>query len=561
MRPITLRIEGFRSFGTERPTTIEFGDRDLIAIVGDTGAGKSSILEAMTYSLYGRTSFAGNAHQEVVNDQSAYCEVALRFWAESYEWEVHRRLDRKRSGEVGKSSAVLTKHGDDDEPIETTEGIHQVNRRAAEVLGLDAPAFLRTMVLPQGRFARLLAEDEPRNRSQILRQIWRTEDIDAAAAALKPAMERAGTLRERLEADLDHLPEDPAEQLKAAESAAAGAHKHNKAAQHGAEAAREQVDRRAALEAEQTSLETLEAELSRARPDMAAATEIADAAAALSARAKTAAELEARALTELKNAPPPAAEEEKRLDRRREAVDTALSCATTVESDETRAREAKSEHEAAERRASESARNAVETTRGASTAQRESDGAAAKAAAAEEAAKSAEAAVTDHQTRYEIAATQQREQLKAQNEEKAQAHHAREAAATAHETQRTTAEEAEERAEQAAAENLAAATAHGHQPGDACPICEQELPADWQPPVAPDLQAHNRAAKDADAAARRTRRTLERAEARAEQAVEQARTLEEDAAALESAGIEAGVELNEALGLDPWSTAATARKR
>ena len=271
MRPITLSIEGFRSFGTEHRTTIEFGDRDLIAIIGDTGAGKSSILEAMTYALYGQTSFAGNANREIVNDECRHCEVSLVFWASSYQWEATRRLERRKNGEVGSATAVLIQRGDGDEALETVEGVHEVNRRTAELLGLDAAAFLRTMVLPQGRFARLLAEDEPRNRSRILRQIWRTDEIDAAAGVLKAAGERARSLRERLDADLDHLPEDPEKRLEELRREATEAGRASEAAQRTADHVLKHAAERQTLEAEQTALVELERTASAERPDADAA--------------------------------------------------------------------------------------------------------------------------------------------------------------------------------------------------------------------------------------------------------------------------------------------------
>lgn len=53
MRPRRLRVKGLRSFRAERE--IDFTDLGLVALVGDTGAGKSSILEAITYALYNAT--------------------------------------------------------------------------------------------------------------------------------------------------------------------------------------------------------------------------------------------------------------------------------------------------------------------------------------------------------------------------------------------------------------------------------------------------------------------------------------------------------------------------
>ncbi len=53
MRPLELTIDGFRSY--RGPTTFDWRDRRLVGIVGPIGAGKSSILDAMAFALYGRT--------------------------------------------------------------------------------------------------------------------------------------------------------------------------------------------------------------------------------------------------------------------------------------------------------------------------------------------------------------------------------------------------------------------------------------------------------------------------------------------------------------------------
>ena len=555
MRPITLRIEGFRSFGTETPATIDFGDRDLIAIVGDTGAGKSSILEAMTYVLYGQTSFAGNANQEVVNDQSPYCEVSLQFWADNYQWEARRRLERKRGGEVGKATAVLVKQGDADEPLETTEGVHQVNRRTAQLLGLDAAAFLRTMVLPQGRFARLLAEDEPRNRSQILRQIWRTDEIDAAGAALKAALERAGILRERLEADLDHLPEDPTKQLRDAERAARSARAQNENARRNAAAVREHIERRKAIESEHEALEAVEEQIRKVRPDIGAADRIGETAAALTARAEEATAREAEAVRELAETRGPEAGEEKRLDDRRNAIETALRWAEATDREEAQEQQATAEHEAAVRETNETAKAAERATEAATAALERSESAGRRAAATQQTASEAEKGATNHEIRFGTAIAQQRQRLTVQQNDLADAQEALETASTADAALSATAEETEERAAQARARNLAAATAHGHQPGDACPVCERELPEEWLPPDAPDMDTHTAAARDADDAARKARRTRERAEARAERIQDDTERLNESIETLEQAEEEAALGLNEGHGLDPWATA------
>ena len=115
MRPIRITIEELRSFRTEPAATIEFDNRDQIAIIGDTGAGKSSVLEGMTYALYGQTSYSGIANQALMNDASDYLRVRFRFWARNYTWEATRSLTRKKNGEVGGGAALLECYGDRDE--------------------------------------------------------------------------------------------------------------------------------------------------------------------------------------------------------------------------------------------------------------------------------------------------------------------------------------------------------------------------------------------------------------------------------------------------------------
>ena len=211
MHPIRLTIEGLRSFRHEE--SIDFTGRDHIAIVGDTGAGKSSILEAMTFALYGETSFAGRAASELMNDTATHMRVVLRFRVSDDIWEVVRSVRRRKKGDLAPQSAQLSRIGDGD-PIPDVEQVRRVRERVEELLGLDCDAFLRTVILPQGRFARLLVEDEPKARSAILRQVWRTDELEAAGEHANAAHQLANEIRVRVEEALAGHPEDPEKHLK-----------------------------------------------------------------------------------------------------------------------------------------------------------------------------------------------------------------------------------------------------------------------------------------------------------------------------------------------------------
>ena len=196
MRPLRITIEGLRSFRGEVP--IDFADRIQIAVIGDTGAGKSSILEAMTYALYGQTSLGSRSKQELMNDTSDVMRVVLRFRVSGEEWEVTRVDRRAGAGGLRPPQAQLVRYGPGGETLAKLEQVRPVNERVQALIGLDSDAFLRTVILPQGRFARLLVEDAPSARTEILRQVWRTHDLETAGAVAGQSLGEVRTLAARL---------------------------------------------------------------------------------------------------------------------------------------------------------------------------------------------------------------------------------------------------------------------------------------------------------------------------------------------------------------------------
>ena len=210
MRPLELTIEGLRSF--REPVTLDLRGRDRIAIVGDTGAGKSSIIEAITYALYGQPTFTG-LNRELMNDAATSLRVVLRFRAAGEEWEVVRALRRRRTGTVGPQTAQLRRFDLNGDLLELVEQARKVNERIESAVGLNHDAFLRTTILPQGRFAQLLVEDDPRVRSMILRQVWRTDELEAAGQVAAAAGREIADLRARIEQAASRYPQDPTAHL------------------------------------------------------------------------------------------------------------------------------------------------------------------------------------------------------------------------------------------------------------------------------------------------------------------------------------------------------------
>ena len=496
MRPLELTIEGLRSF--RAPVTLDLRGRDQIAIVGDTGAGKSSIIEAMTYALYGHATFSG-LNRELMNDAASQLRVVLRFRAADEQWEVARTLRRRASGAIGAQSAQLRRFAADGTLLEMVEQARPVNERIEQVVGLNRDAFLRTTVLPQGRFAQLLVEDDPRDRSTILRQVWRTDELEEAGRIAAAAHGELATLRARLDQAAAVYPEDPRahlehlqQQAQQAGRAAAGAEETEQAAVGALQTvtAAVQQSRRAHVATERLGAFQAAALAATVAPLAAVAERIDQQESALCARQAVLAEELAAipadddgpspaevtgALTTLAGIPAlarDATEAAGQLRERRAAAEQARTAAAQADH---AARQAQEQLASGQARGQE-----LEQERQAAEQQREQLAECYNAAQhAGEAVQTAQGELT------------RRERLRCQATERLQAADA--------ESRRLAQAEARAREHREAAQRSrsAAVVATPLHPGDQCPICKALLAPDWQRPVSLDL---DRAAATASAA-------------------------------------------------------------
>lgn len=526
MRPVTLSIEGLRSF--RKPVTIDFTGRGHVAVIGDTGAGKSSILEAITYALYGESTFSRQANRELMNDTSEQLRVVLRFRIAHEDWEVARALRRGVRGAVGQVRAQLRRLDASGGTVETVEQVRRVNERVQALIGLDSDAFLRTVVLPQGRFARLLVEDDPRARSLVLRQVWRTDDLEEMGARAAEARRRAAEVRLRVEQEASAHPEDPDVHLVhlngARDEAQRRADAATETARKAAEAraalrAAERAQRTAAAVAERLSDAALDRATDRLAPIEAIArrmeaeetdlrrrrAEARDALARIPADDGPTSEEAAAAVTLLEGI----------AARVREAVEAADALRTRVGTAAERSAEAERAAAAAARAAEKATRHgeararlrqAVESARARrSTVERLDDGCRQR-----ERTLDAARAALDRRRRE---SAEVRKQLDAAGQEDRAA--AKTAAA------------AEERLASARRTESAAAAADDLRAGDDCPICGRELTAGWTAPSARGLQAARRSAEVARGKAEAARERVVELEERRKGAVEQVRAAEE----------------------------------
>ncbi len=206
MRPLSLTINGFRSYAGEQ--TFDFRDRRLVGVVGPIGSGKSSLLDAVSFALYGRTpTVKGNRTRSLINQRKDAAHVELWFEVEDQVWRAVRALRRR-----GQSAHTLTRHATSDgegERLETVDQERAMTARVEELLGLDFHAFGRSVLLAQNQFARFL-EATGRERDDVLKGVFGLDRLDAMHEAAKDRRDAARRDLEELERRRDQAASDQA---------------------------------------------------------------------------------------------------------------------------------------------------------------------------------------------------------------------------------------------------------------------------------------------------------------------------------------------------------------
>ncbi len=189
MRPLRLEMKGFGAF--REKTVVDFNDVELAAFVGPTGSGKSTIIDGITFALFGAVCRYDDrrAVAPAINQMVNEAQVLLEFEVDSKRYTAVRVARRTNSGATTKEarlerdSEVLAGKASEMEPA------------LAQILGLDFDRFTKTVVLPQGRFAAFL-HDKPADRQELLRQLL---DLGIYGRMGGQARKRANTAKDKLE--------------------------------------------------------------------------------------------------------------------------------------------------------------------------------------------------------------------------------------------------------------------------------------------------------------------------------------------------------------------------
>jgi exonuclease SbcC len=222
MRPVLLEMTGFASF--REKTEVSFEDTDYFALVGPTGAGKSTVIDALTFALYG--SVARWDHEGLVAPALAptanRATVRLVFDAGGARYHVVREV--RRSG--GKKPTVSVKNvrlerladpaalGGPEDDADAVAADSEVTPAIERLLGLTFKHFCTCVALPQGDFAEFL-HAKAADRQKILIKLLGLEVYERigrrAGVTAEQQKQRAAVLTEQLGSYADATEEAVAE--------------------------------------------------------------------------------------------------------------------------------------------------------------------------------------------------------------------------------------------------------------------------------------------------------------------------------------------------------------
>lgn len=204
MKPIELRLEGMTSF--RQSTIIDFSQLELFAITGPTGAGKSSLIDAITLALYGKVA-RGTKPDELLSSGSDKLQVTFRFLVDEVEYQVSRTWSYRTK--TPKTIFKLDKGVKGNSESFGEQKAKEITANIERLLSdMKFDTFTKVILLPQGQFDKFLraeTSDDRKQRRDILRklagfQIF--EDMRAEAEKQANLLDREF---QGMESQLEHL--------------------------------------------------------------------------------------------------------------------------------------------------------------------------------------------------------------------------------------------------------------------------------------------------------------------------------------------------------------------
>ncbi len=176
MRPLKLTFSAFGPYaGLQELSLEDLGRSGLYLITGDTGAGKTTIFDAITFALYGEASGGSDRRESrsLVSQHAPFGAepfVEYEFSHKNRTYRIRRTLEYERPKQRGSGTKKESANAQFfcEETKESIDGLKAVNERVLELLGLSFPQFTQTAMIAQGDFLKILHADSMEQAVQLM---------------------------------------------------------------------------------------------------------------------------------------------------------------------------------------------------------------------------------------------------------------------------------------------------------------------------------------------------------------------------------------------------------
>ncbi len=209
MKPIAVAFAAFGSYpGSVVVDFTSLAARGLFVVTGDTGTGKSTIFDAMSFALFGKMPSKDGGDIRSHHATSSIDTFAkFTFEVDGVEYTAERSPSYLRPKKTGhgatpqSASQLLTRRESDGSTTTLATKAREFDAHIDEIIGLDAEQFRRVMLLPQGEVARFLLDDS-KQREELLSQLFGGAVYERVVKELKSTSDQlaqqVGTVDEQL---------------------------------------------------------------------------------------------------------------------------------------------------------------------------------------------------------------------------------------------------------------------------------------------------------------------------------------------------------------------------
>ena len=212
MRPVQLELTNFGPYRKEVINFTQFDHAPLFLIGGDTGAGKSTLFDAMTVALFATTSGDRNVEEmrsTFAGSEDDLTKVTFYFQQGNHLYRIERILQQEKAKRGGgttmqkaTASLVIVDKIGGQEIEKLGDKIKEVGEQIEQILGLNAEQFKQIILLPQNDFSRFLKEDS-KTKTQILKKIFGTGIFDRFQKSLEDRLRQSNKDMDKRQAQLD----------------------------------------------------------------------------------------------------------------------------------------------------------------------------------------------------------------------------------------------------------------------------------------------------------------------------------------------------------------------